>query len=631
MVVGLSAIVIVCSSVLLIARCAPMALAWSRGAQSSVDLLRGVAALPARYLRDVHEVVARQPSASRMHAALAGGLLGALIVFVIALCLAPSVLLSLLILALLGLAGYGLALETARRRDPPAELSRGRYQRLPGLFFAALAFLTAMTLARWAPSAHWVDGVATLAAAVGLYGLGGLAWFAGNGPMRHAVAGLTYLAAHPRPERFGRGKRSAALRPLDLSSDALGVTRVEDFAWPQLASFDACVQCGRCEAACPAFAAGQPLNPKKFVNDLAANLRGPDAFEYAGQPHPGRDRKLAGRTDGVLVVDAHGQVGLSPDTLWSCTTCRACVEACPMMIEHVDAMIDLRRGEVLAQGRIGGHAQAVLENLQTTATQGGDALGARFDWAVDLDVPMMADKSHVDMLLWVGEAAYDRRGQRTLRALIRLLQQAGVDFAVLGADERDSGDQARRLGDEATFQALAQANIATLDRHSFGCIVTADPHALHVLRNEYPALGGHYRVRHHTDVLDELLQKETLRPGREIDERITYHDPCYLGRYNGEFEAPRRILGALGAQLVEMERSRSRSHCCGGGGGAPLVDVPGERRIPDMRMDQVAGTGAGCVAVACPGCTAMLEGVTTSKVEVRDVAELLWASVEGSP
>lgn len=629
-IVGLCLIVVLIAAVLLVARCLPMASAWQHGAGSQVSVARGLAALPSRYLHDVHEVVARQPMASRMHASLAGGLLAALALFLIGLVLPSSSWLGDLTLVMLAVAGYGLLLEYQRRRNPPAHLSRGRYQRLPVLFLAVWVFLASMTLLRWAPGTAVFQSLAWLAAAVGLYGLGGLAWYAGNGPMRHVVAGLTYLAAHPRPQRFGAEGRSSELRPLDLASDRLGVNRIDDFSWPQLASFDACVQCGRCEQACPAFAAGQPLNPKKFINDLAANLRGPEAFEYAGQGHPGQAAALKASHEASLVIDPEGEVGLAPETLWSCTTCRACVEACPMMIEHVDAMIDLRRSEVMEHGRIGEHAQSVLENLQSTATQGGQALTSRFDWAVDLNLPTLAERGQVEILLWVGEAAFDRRSQRTLRALVRLLQQAGVDFAVLGDEERDSGDQARRLGDEATFQTLARANIATLAQYRFDCIVTADPHALHVLRNEYPAFGGDYRVRHHSDLLDELLQGKRLQPSRRLGKKITYHDPCYLGRYNGEFEAPRRLLDALGVEVVEMSRSRSRSHCCGGGGGAPLVDVPGERRIPDMRMAQVDETGAGCVAVACPGCTAMLEGVTNARAEVRDVAELLWSSMEGA-
>jgi Fe-S oxidoreductase len=221
------------------------------------------------------------------------------------------------------------------------------------------------------------------------------------------------------------------------------------------------------------------------------------------------------------------------------------------------------------------------------------------------------------------------RYQRTLRSLVKILNAAKVDFAVLGVSESDTGDTARRLGDEATFQRLAQANIATLAALDFKRIVTADPHVLHSLRNEYPAFGGRYIVIHHTALIDELITSGKL-PVVKFEDRpaLTYHDPCYLGRYNGEFEAPRSVLRKLGANLREMERSGSRARCCGGGGGAPLTDIPGERRIPDMRMGDVRTVGAEIVAVACPQCTAMLEGVAGDRAEVLDIAELVAASLE---
>ncbi len=234
------------------------------------------------------------------------------------------------------------------------------------------------------------------------------------------------------------------------------------------------------------------------------------------------------------------------------------------------------------------------------------------------------------MLLWLGEGAYELRYGRTLRALVTLLHRAGVDFAVLGEEERDCGDLARRLGDEATFQRLARENIATLARYSFKRILTADPHALHALRNEYRAFGGDYEVVHHAALLDELVATGRLPVGALAEARVTYHDPCYLGRYNGEFDAPRRLLDRLGLERLEMERSGKRSMCCGGGGGAPVSDIEGERRIPDLRMGQAAATGAAIVAVACPQCSAMLEGVTGERPQVADIAELVLMAADAA-
>ena len=299
-----------------------------------------------------------------------------------------------------------------------------------------------------------------------------------------------------------------------------------------------------------------------------------------------------------------------------------------MMIEHVDAVVALRRNQTLELGALPEKAVGPVTELRQAGEAGGRPLAARTDFAAGLDLPVLAPRGRADVLLWLGEGAYDLRYGRSLRALVRLLRQAGVDFAVLGPEERDTGDLARRLGDEATFQALARANIATLAARDFGRIVTADPHALHALRNEYPAFGGHYAVVHHTAFLLELIRAGRLAPGRLSDVSVTYHDPCYLARYNGETAAPRAVLDAIGVSRVEMARSGRRAMCCGGGGGAPVSDVPGERRIPDLRMAQAAQTGAGIVAVACPSCTAMLEGVPDRTAEIRDIAELLLQAVE---
>jgi Fe-S oxidoreductase len=223
----------------------------------------------------------------------------------------------------------------------------------------------------------------------------------------------------------------------------------------------------------------------------------------------------------------------------------------------------------------------------------------------------------------VGDGAFDMRNQRTLRAFVKVLKAAKVDFAVLGLEERDSGDVARRLGDEATFQQLAKRNIATLDQYRFQTIVTCDPHSFHVLKNEYGELGGRYEVLHHSTYIATLIARDQLNLGKHQSASVTYHDPCYLGRYNGEYQAPRAVLKAIGIEVKEMARSGFRSRCCGGGGGAPITDIPGKQRIPDMRMEDIKETGAELVAVGCPQCTAMLEGVVEPRPQIKDIAELV--------
>jgi Fe-S oxidoreductase len=602
---------------------------WRLGRAAKVDWVRGLLALPKRYLVDVHHIVGRDPYAARMHALAAGGLLGGSALALLG--LAPPLGAARLFWGLVALA-FGVAFAggylVGRRRLPikPARLSGGRFQRLP-FFLAAYsggAFLVALDAALG--GALWPLGWLGL----GLAAAGGLLLVLqiDTGPMRHAFAGAAHLVAHPRPGRFA-GEPATALMPLDLDAPRLGTATPSDFAFNRLIGFDACIQCGRCETACPAFAAGQPLNPKRLIQDLAAAIQ-PNASNaaYAGSPYP-HARDVAGVGGPDLPLIGAGAM-IHPDTLWSCTTCRACVEECPMMIEHVDAIVDLRRFQTLELGALPAKAAPPLAELRYADEPGGRPLAARTDFAAGVTLPLISAKGRAEVLLWLGEGAYELRYGRTLRALVTLLHKAGVDFAVLGPEERDCGDLARRLGDEATFQRLAAENIATLSRYSFARILTADPHALHALRNEYTPFGGTYEVVHHTAFLDELVAAGRLSVGALSEARVTYHDPCYLGRYNGEIDAPRRLLDRLGLQRLEMERSGKRSMCCGGGGGAPVSDIEGERRIPDLRMGQAAATGATIVAVACPQCSAMLEGVTGERPQVNDIAELVLMAVEAA-
>ena len=601
--------------------------AWRVGRAARVEWVAGLLALPKRYLVDVHHVVGRDPYAARMHALAAGGLLaGSALALLGLIPVLGDARLYWWLTALAFAAAFVGGAMVGRRRYPtkPARLSGGRFQFLPFLLaaYSAGGFLVALD-ASLGGALRPLGLVGLAFAAIG--GIG-LALQIDRGPMRHAFAGAAHLVAHPRPGRFS-GERATALAPLDLDAPRLGVAMPEDFAFNRLIGFDACIQCGRCEVACPAFAAGQPLNPKRLIQDLAASLQpGGTNAAYAGSPYPNA-RPVAGIGGPGLPIVGEAAM-IHPDTLWSCTTCRACVEECPMMIEHVDAIVDLRRFQTLELGALPAKAAAPLMELRYADEPGGRPLNGRTDFAAGLTLPLMAQKGEADVLLWLGEGAYDLRYGRTLRALVTLLQKAGVDFAVLGEEERDCGDLARRLGDEAGFQRLARANIETLARYRFTRILTADPHALHALRNEYRAFGGAYEVVHHTALLDELVATGRLSVGALEAARITYHDPCYLGRYNGEVDAPRRLLDRLGIERREMERSGKRSMCCGGGGGAPVADIEGERRIPDIRMAQAAATGAGIVAVACPQCSAMLEGVTGERPAVHDIAELVLMAVE---
>ena len=598
---------------------------WRTGRSAAFDL-GGLLQIPKRYFVDLHDVVAREPFVARAHVGVAGGTLLAL--FIVALNYGlglywRSLDVVLLIAGLLAIVGAGAM--AWRRRAAPARLSQGAWKRLPYslLAFAAAASLVGAVALTGTALAPWLAGLISLAFAAGVAELAlgiGL-----GGPMKHAVAGLLHLGLHPRPERFGDQRFATALKPLKLTAEDMGVGKPADFAWNKLLSFDACVQCGKCEAACPAFAAGQPLNPKKLIQDLVVGMSGRTDAAYAGSPYPGQPVGQHGGAPHLPIVNGL----INADTLWSCTTCRACVQECPMLIEHVDAIVDMRRHITLVRGEVPNKGMEALEQLRETDTVGGFPLSARHHWAADLNVPVLNPGEQTDWLVLVGEGGFDMRYQRTLRAFIKTLQKAGLKFALLGAAETDCGDLARRLGDEAGFQRLSLQLIDTLKTRSFQYIVTPDPHTFHSLKNEYPAMGGRYDVWHHTQLLADLLAKGAIKPTKVASQDVvTYHDPCYLGRYGREVDAPRQLLKGIGIRVIEMERHAERGRCCGGGGGAPFTDIPGETRIPDIRIADARRTGAAVVAVACPNCTAMLEGVVGPRPEVLDIAELVARALE---
>lgn len=618
---------------------------WRTGRSARVAW-SGLFAIPKRYFVDLHHVVAREPAVARAHVAVAGGAIACLAL--VALNDGLRLRLAVLDAALVVCAGVMLAggVMMARRRRQPAvaaRVSHGPWDRLPWTLATG-----ALGLAALAAGALWHDQIAPWWAALCVLALGiGAAELALGiglaGPMKHAVAGLLHLGLHPRPERFKdqpvgptAQREATALKPIALGRDLPGATKPADLPWNRLLSFDACVQCGKCEAACPAYAAGQPLNPKKLVQDLVTGMAGGSDARYHGNGYPGQEvGQHAGAPDQAVVPGL-----IDAETLWSCTTCRACVQACPMLIEHVDLVVDLRRSLTLVGGTVPNKGSEVLSALRETDTQGRHALSARYHWATDLGLPVAEAGKPVEWLLIAGEAGFDMRGQKTLRALVQSMKAGGIVPAVPGAAETDCGDVARRLGDEAGYQRLARQLIATLMARPAANLVTADPHLLHALRNEYPVLDaawaqrlaqGRTQVWHHTELLADLLERRVLKPKADAGAplpSVTLHDPCYLGRYNGQVQAPRRALKAIGIQVVEMERCGLNARCCGGGGGAPTTDIPGKRRIPDIRMDDARATGAEVVAVACPQCTAMLEGVVGKRPEVLDVAELVARAVE---
>jgi Fe-S oxidoreductase len=425
-------------------------------------------------------------------------------------------------------------------------------------------------------------------------------------------------------------------KPLDFEQadpekDQFGVAAVEQFTWKGLLDFTTCTECGRCQSQCPAWNTGKPLSPKLLVLSLRdhAYAKAPYLLNE-GTTGPEAERPLIGGEADGGVID--------PDVLWSCTTCGACVEQCPVDIEHVDHIVDMRRYQVLIESSFPAEAGVMLRNLENKGNPWGAPPASRTDWmkGLDFEVPNVADGGEYEYLFWVGCAgAFEDRAKKTTRAVATLLHEAGVSFAVLGDGETCTGDPARRIGNEFLFQMMAQQNVDTLNEAGVKKIVATCPHCFNTLANEYPQLGGVYEVMHHTQLLAELVKGGKLTPVKPVDGGVTYHDPCYLGRHNRVFTPPREVLGAA-ASVTEMPRNSERSFCCGAGGARMWMEERIGKRINIDRVEEALSTGAQTVAVACPFCITMLgDGVTAKKstgeagerVEVVDVATVLLRTV----
>lgn len=406
----------------------------------------------------------------------------------------------------------------------------------------------------------------------------------------------------------------------------IGLAAIPDLDRWQLLSLDACMECGRCTDVCPANAVGKELNPKGIVLDLRKVMA--QAPLSAG----------GNVTDSAPAPDPAGSPGQSTDvisdeSLWACTNCHACVRECPVLIRHVDIIDGIRRYRV-AEGRLSGSAATMLRQLASRENPWGLPASQRLDWAQGLDIPAASAEDGREVLLWVGCAgAFEPRGQKSIRAVAQLLQQAGVKFTVLGPKERCNGDPARRTGDEFLFQQLAEANITTLNGIQAKKIVTQCPHCLHTIKNEYPQFGGQYEVLHHTQFLAQLVAEGRLKLSEEFAEPVTYHDPCWLARVNGVTEAPRQLLnGVLTIPLTEVARRESKTFCCGAGGGRMWMEEPPNQRPGVNRAQELIATGAQTVAVGCPFCKVMV-GDSIAQVAgekappVMDVSEIMLAAI----
>ncbi len=430
----------------------------------------------------------------------------------------------------------------------------------------------------------------------------------------------------------------------DPDNDVFGIGKIEDLTWKGMLDLATCTECGRCQSQCPAWATGKPLSPKMLILNLRdhAFAKAPyllAASDEARERLPEAVRQEAERPL-VGTVDAHGVI--DPDVLWACTNCGACVNECPVDIEHIDHISGMRRNQVLISSEFPAEASGMLKNLENKGDPWGMGESKRTDWmdGLDFEVPVVdgAIGDDVEYLFWVGCAgALEDRAKKTTRAVAELLHAAGVRFAVLGPAETCTGDPARRMGNEFVYSMLAQQNVETLNDAGVRKIVASCPHCFNTIANEYGQLGGNYEVVHHTQLLSRLVEEGRLRPVTPIEEKITYHDPCFLGRHNKVYTPPRSIMEQVpGVRAQEMHRCKERGFCCGAGGARMWMEERIGKRINAERIDEALTTDPDTISTGCPFCLVMLGDAVSAKqasgeakesLEVVDVAQLLSRSV----
>ncbi len=523
----------------------------------------------------------------------------------------------------LGMAGWRRFVLRPRRVDPTA-----RFAGVLALLFvinvtgfimeAARLAVVQPAWARWSP-VGWGLGQGMLAAGMSEGALRAThlgVW------LFHATISLGFIAiipysyfvhliTTPLNVFFSKLGPRGTIKPIENIEEAesLGVSKLEEFSWKRRLDFDACVECGRCQAACPAYLAGTALSPKQIIVKLKRHLHG----------------ELPGPIHGELI---------KADELWACTTCMACVQECPAFIDIVDTIIDLRRYLTLSEGALPSTARQSLQNIQRAGNPWGLPPAERLAWAEGLEVPVMEPGKEVEYLYWVGcSAAYDKRNQAIARSVVKILKAAGVSFAVM-QEERCHAEVARRLGEEYLYQTVQQENIENLKQYRFKKVLAHCPHCFNTIKNEFPQFGGTYEVVHHAVLINELIASGRITPRKRLDATIAFHDSCYLGRYNGIMEAPRAVARSVpGLRLVELPRSRERGLCCGGGGGHMWMEVPSEKRVNIIRTEEVLETKATVVGTACPFCLAMMDLGRKVKgaeetLQVKDVSELVAESLE---
>jgi len=421
--------------------------------------------------------------------------------------------------------------------------------------------------------------------------------------------------------------------------ESLGINHIHQLNWKQGLDLYTCTECGRCKEVCPAYITDKPLNLFDFNDKLKTELLANadnliKRADLAATIRPDGDTDLIEKTK-TQIAELNSKntlIGdvIAEDTLWACTTCRACEAVCPVTIEHVPRIVAMRQGQTLMQGVYPQELNTALKGLERNGNPWGIGYDKRADWASGLDVKMMADNPDADYLLWVGCAgSFDDRSQKVSAALVKILQKAEVSFAILGVEEKCTGDFARRIGNEMLYQMMAEENIATLNHYNVKKIIAACPHCLNTLKHEYPQMGGNYEVFHHTEFIDQLVKTGKITLNKSLQGSLTYHDPCYLGRYNSVYKQPRSVLQAISKEgLKELDRHGTESFCCGAGGGRMWMEETIGQRINQERAREIVDRQVEHVAVGCPFCLTMLEDGMKElnkeeEIKTLDIAELV--------
>jgi Fe-S oxidoreductase/nitrate reductase gamma subunit len=447
---------------------------------------------------------------------------------------------------------------------------------------------------------------------------------------------LSHILVSPINAFLKTYRAKGALPYVNLeAAENFGVNKIENFTWKQILDLDACTNCGRCQDRCPAYLSGKPLSPRKVIQDLKAHwlVRGPEIIKARKNAPKAGEEAQAPPAEEVL-KPIIGEV-ITEDELWSCTTCRACQDICPVFIEHIDKIVDMRRNMVLEQAKMPETGEAILKCIEDRGHTCRGTTATRTEWTQGLDIKLISENKDVDVLFWVGCApSLEARNMKVAIATAKIMKAAGVNFAILGDEESCCGEPARRLGNEYLYQMQAMRNIEIMKNYNVKKIVTICPHCFNTIKNEYPQFDGKFVVIHHSEFIAELMKAGKIPVAAKKDLKLTFHDSCYLGRHNDIYGQPRQVINEVNKSgIIEMKRSKDQGFCCGGGGGRFWMEERIGKRISEMRVEQIVETKAEVIASACPYCLQMFEDAIKAKevqdtLKAKDISELVIEAME---